>query len=101
MEGELVKFQTFSTQQRIHDAVALPKNPRLWTEQEVVEVFKRTGKHVLTFLGFGELGYEDEPELLRITARELAHCDPNRTIVNTGTLITVGFRRGIVDVYAS
>jgi hypothetical protein len=93
------KSQTFSRQHGAYGLVTLPENPRLWTAREVVEVFNRKAKHVITFLGFGELGYEDEAELFRITEGELANYSSNGTIVNTGTLITIGFRRGIADVY--
>jgi hypothetical protein len=78
---------------------ALPRDARLWDERGLLDVFRSTGKHVLTFLGFGELGYEDEREFHTTVARELATYAPANTIVNTGTLVTVGFRRGIADVY--
>jgi hypothetical protein len=64
-----------------------------------VALFSQKRKQVITFLGFGELGYENEDELVSITERELQSYSPEETIVNTGTLITVSFRRGIVDVY--
>jgi hypothetical protein len=94
-----VTRQTSLDAHGIDDVVALPASPRLWSEHELVEVFRRSGKHVLTFLGFGELGYEDESELYRITVGELSRYAPQSTIVNTGTLVTLGFQRGIADVY--
>jgi hypothetical protein len=95
-----VRAQLRADPHAIHEVVALPASPRLWTEDELVDVFRRSGKHVLTFLGFGELGYEDEAELNRIVVSELSRHAPESTIVNTGTLVTLGFRRGIADVYA-
>jgi hypothetical protein len=83
----------------VRPARALSRTARLWDERELLDVFRSTGKHVLTFLGFGELGYENEREFHATVARELASYAPANTIVNTGTLVTVGFRRGIADVY--
>lgn len=79
--------------------VALPEHPRLLTDADVVALFREKRKRVVTFLGFGELGYEDDEELRRLCERELRRHAPDDTIINTGTLVTLGFRRGIADVY--
>jgi hypothetical protein len=84
---------------QISQLVALPDKPRVWTESEVVEAFTRKGKCVVTFLGFGELGYENIAKVRAIAEQELRQHAPHTTLVNTGTLITVGFQRGIADVY--
>ncbi len=65
----------------------------------VIDKIQSLGKVVLTFAGFGELGYEDEERVREICSAELDRFHPRDTIVNTGTLITEGFRRGIALVY--
>ena len=71
----------------IHDASQIEKTLRAWR------------KKIVTFLGFGELGYQDEGEFQSIVRDELLRHGPAEVIVNTGTLITQGFHRGIADVY--
>jgi hypothetical protein len=66
---------------------------------QVVQRFRDKGKWVITFLGFGELGYEEPSSIRQIAERLLAQRDPNVTIVNTGTLIRVGGLDGIASVY--
>lgn len=66
---------------------------------ELVRRVRALGRQVLTFGGYGELGYEDEAAVLALVRRELQRCDPRHTLVNTGTLITRGFREGIAIVY--
>jgi len=53
----------------------------------------------LTFAGYGELGYQDEASLERATASILGGFNPATTIVNTGTLLTDGFKAGIAAIY--
>lgn len=60
---------------------------------------RATGRSVLTFGGYGELGYEDEGAALALCEQELRRCDPAATLVATGTLITRGYRPGIAIVY--
>lgn len=64
-----------------------------------VERFAKAGLRVVTFAGFGELGYQDEAQVRRICEEELDRLSPSDAIINTGTLITQGFRRGITIVY--
>lgn len=66
----------------------------------VVSAVRALGKTVVTFGGFGELGYDDEAQVLERCSVELGRHDPARTIVATGTLVTEGFRTGIAMVYA-
>lgn len=66
---------------------------------EAVRRVRALGLQVLTFGGYGELGYDDEAAALALCRAELARHDPRRTAVATGTLITQGFRRGIAMVY--
>jgi hypothetical protein len=65
----------------------------------VVAAVRDRGKRVVTFAGFGELGYQDEPSLLELCRMELGRYAPESTLVNTGTLITAGFRPGIALAY--
>jgi hypothetical protein len=65
-----------------------------------VQAVRALGKPVVTFGGFGELGYEDEAQVLERCSAELDRHDPARTLVATGTLLTEGFRSGIAMVYA-
>ncbi|HWA76959.1 MAG TPA: hypothetical protein VG937_31710 [Polyangiaceae bacterium] len=64
-----------------------------------VAAVRRHGKRVVTFAGFGELGYQDEQRVLEICRVELERFESGTTLVNTGTLITLGFRPGITLVY--
>jgi hypothetical protein len=66
---------------------------------EVVRGLRTGRKRVVTFAGYGELGYQDEPSLERATASVLRSFDPATTIVNTGTLLTEGFKAGIAAIY--
>jgi hypothetical protein len=66
---------------------------------EIEAIFARFGRRVVTFAGFGELGYEDEAAFAGIVHAELNRLDPASSIVNTGTLLTRGYRAGIVGVY--
>src|SRR6266850_7517531 len=66
---------------------------------DIEAIFAGFGRRVVTFAGFGELGYEDESAFARIVHAELDQLDPASSIVNTGTLLTRGFRAGIVAVY--
>lgn len=65
----------------------------------VVQAVRAGGQRVLTFGGYGELGYEDEAAVLALARRELQAHDPRRTCVATGTLLTRGFQAGITIVY--
>src|SRR5271165_2424309 len=77
----------------------LPADPPIYESREIGEILRRKAKRVVTFLGFGELGYEDEARMRDIARGEMERHAPERTIVNTSTLITNGFRHGIADVY--
>ena len=68
--------------------------------KDVVRALSDTQRSVVTFGGFGELGYEDEDDVLHTCACELDRFDPVDTIINTATLLTTGFRMGIAMIYA-
>jgi hypothetical protein len=99
MDPSLLLFSNTSGVDERSAVVGLPTHPQLSTPQGVATRWRRRRKRVLTFLGFGELGYEDERALVTLIETELAGYSPADTVVNTGTLITLGFRRGIADVY--
>jgi hypothetical protein len=69
------------------------------SSEAIVTAIRGWHKYVVTFLGFGELGYEDSVALEAAIRDELRRHCPDQVIVNTGTLITEGFNRGIADVY--
>lgn len=77
----------------------LPKTWRVLGPDAVVSAVRAGGKRVVTFAGFGELGYQNESSLLDLCRMELGRHEPETTLVNTGTLITAGFRPGIALVY--
>jgi hypothetical protein len=81
------------------ETVPMPVSPRLHSVEEVISVFRGRPERVVTFLGFGELGYQDESAFVAVVERELTRFGPRDVVVNTATLITTGFARGVADVY--
>lgn len=73
--------------------------PPVLSVPELVRAVRAPGRRIITFGGYGELGYEDEAGVLAIARAELQACDPAHTVVATGTLITRGFQPGIALVY--
>lgn len=73
---------------------------RVFDVASAVHAVRARGGAVVTFGGFGELGYDDEAGVLARCRAELDRHDPARTRVATGTLVTEGFRTGIAMVYA-
>ena len=75
-------------------------NPvRVSSPQEIAAFFRGLGKHVVSFAGFGELGYEEKGVVPRIAREVLAPWPPGRVIVCCGTLLRVGGESGIAAVY--
>jgi hypothetical protein len=66
---------------------------------EICRFFELNKKHVLTFAGFGELGYEDISHVENIIRNEICRWKPNEILVNSGTLLRVGGQEGIAIVY--
>lgn len=79
--------------------VPLPVDPAVWSVDGLVAQIRSTGKNLVTFLGFGELGYEDVTAVKHYIERELAGMDPSSTTVVTGTLVTAGYETGIAMAY--
>jgi hypothetical protein len=79
--------------------VRLPADAALFSADQLIRQFRATYPRVVTFLGFGELGYHDLSAFEDIVTRELARFDPGDWVVNTATVVTKGFERGVADVY--
>lgn len=62
--------------------------------------FASRGKHVLSFAGFGELGYEQAGIVERVAEDALGRLPRESVIVQCGTLLRVGGEDGIAGVFA-
>lgn len=78
-----------------------PTDPRyrLTAAGEILEFFRSRSKHVITFAGFGELGYQEEGVVERIAADMLATSRRRAPLVNSGTLLRRDGEDGIAAVY--
>jgi hypothetical protein len=72
---------------RIHDAIA------------VREFFRRSGKHVIEFAGFGELGYDEPGIVEQVARRVLEPWQADDVLVACSTLLRVGGQDGVAGVY--
>jgi hypothetical protein len=73
--------------------------PRIDSAADIRRFFSASGKHVIEFAGFGELGY-DEPGIVEHVARQvLAPWPPDGVIVACSTLLRAGGQDGIAGVY--
>jgi len=77
----------------------LPGSPRVCSVDEVISLFRQRYRRVVTFLGYGELGYEDPGAFQTIARREIAAFDSQEVVINAATLVTFGFAHGIADIY--
>lgn len=68
------------------------------TTDEVRRFFASRGRHVVSFAGFGELGYEEDGIVERILPGVLSGWAPAEVIVNCGTLLRAGGQDGIARV---
>ena len=66
---------------------------------EVRQFFKSQAKYVISFAGFGELGYQDDGVVEPIVNEVLRFWRPGELIVNSGTLLRVGGLDGIARVH--
>jgi len=66
---------------------------------DILHFFELKKKHVLTFAGFGELGYQDISFVEGIIRDELCRWRPEEILVNSGTLLRAGGQEGIAIVY--
>jgi hypothetical protein len=69
------------------------------TAQEIRHFFAARGKHVVSFAGFGELGYEEEGIVERIVPEVVRGRKPGELIINCGTLLRAGGQDGIARAY--
>ena len=72
---------------------------RLSSTGEIRRFFESRDKHVISFAGFGELGYEEDGIVERIVGEVVAPWQPEQLIANCGTLLRVGGEDGIARVY--
>ena len=84
---------------RSRQTVPLPRAPVLYEPAQLKDLFRARYRHVVTFLGFGELGYENTAQFVSIAEAELRTFDRSSCVVNTATLVTQGFEHGVADVY--
>jgi hypothetical protein len=66
---------------------------------EIFRFFELKNKYVISFAGFGELGYEDESFVQAVIRNELCRRKADEILVNSGTLLRVGGEEGIAQVY--
>ncbi len=69
------------------------------TAEDIRHFFAAKAKRVISFAGFGELGYEDAGVVSRVAQQVLAGVDVDRTIVNSGTLLRANGQNGIGEIY--
>jgi len=72
---------------------------RLSTPREIRHFFAARGKHVVSFAGFGELGYEEDGIVERIVPEVVRGRTPGELIMNCGTLLRAGGQDGIARAY--
>ncbi len=66
---------------------------------DILRFFESKKKYVLTFAGFGELGYQDISFVECVIKEVLCRWKPDEILVNSGTLLRVGGEEGIAQVY--
>ena len=72
---------------------------RISSRAEITQFFASRGKHVISFAGFGELGYEEDGVVEAVVREVVSGLVPEQIIVNCGTLLRVGGEDGIARVY--
>ena len=73
---------------------------RISSAGEIRDCLSAIGKHVISFSGFGELGYEEEDVVERVARDILLPWRSHEILVNSGTLLRSGGQDGIAAVYA-
>jgi hypothetical protein len=69
--------------------------------KNIKRFFAARAKYVISFAGFGELGYQDPGIIARVAEQVLVHVDPARILVNGGTLLRANGQNGIGEIYRS
>lgn len=72
---------------------------KITLSQEITAFFHQRNKRIVTFAGYGELGYQRYDKVEQIVKSLLEAEDPDAIIVNTGTLLRVDGEEGIAAVY--
>ena len=78
-------------------------DPQTWTISSPATVerfFRLTGKRVVYFAGYGELGYHDRGIVPRVAEQVLGPLAPDDVVVHGSTLLRAGGEDGIAAVYA-
>lgn len=73
---------------------------RLSSPREIRHFFAARGKQVVSFAGFGELGYQEDGIVERIVREVVGGRAPGELIVNCGTLLRAGGQDGIARAYS-
>ena len=73
--------------------------PRPTPGDEIRRFLRSRTKHVVSFAGFGELGYEDPTVLARVAREVLDPWRPQDVLVNSGTLRRVGGEDGVAQIF--
>jgi hypothetical protein len=68
-------------------------------KEDILLFFQESKKHVLSFAGFGELGYQEKSLVEKTIGEVLDKWDVNEILVNSGTLLREGGEEGIALVY--
>jgi hypothetical protein len=79
------------------------RDPNLWPlvcDASVRSFFANSGKHVIYFAGYGELGYEREGRVRQVALAVLSDWLPSEVLVHAGTLLREGGHDGIAEIYA-
>jgi hypothetical protein len=66
---------------------------------EIKRFFVTREKLVISFAGFGELGYQDKDVVARVARQVLGDADPDKVLVNGGTLLRADGQNGIGEIY--
>jgi hypothetical protein len=66
---------------------------------DIKRFFAAQSKYVISFAGFGELGYQDAGVVAHVAEEVLGHADLGRVLVNGGTLLRTDGQNGIGQIY--
>jgi hypothetical protein len=66
---------------------------------EIRRFFAARAKRVISFAGFGELGYQDDGVVARVAEQVLGSADPDKILANGGTLLRSDGQNGIGEIY--
>lgn len=91
----LSKWTTASNERA---GVGCSRTTRVSLPAEVTTYVAGTGKKLITFSGFGELGYQCPDHFSAVANHILSDLDPRHHIINSGTLIHQTMSGGIAEV---